>query len=158
MLRVLILPERSGGSVQRRYITSGNFDLCIDDGKRVALLTSDSSVWQNIESGTRIVMRVIFERPVSLSATYECRLCGAQNELGSLSSFSGWLTDGSLDWFVLCIGLIRVYLTRKSHGCKGRFQISLDPDQKNQGEKYCIDTEIRHCIRNFRVTRTVCMS
>ena len=100
---MLILPERSGASVQNRYITSGKFDFSIDDGKRVTLLTSDSNVWQNIEAGTRIVMRVIFERLGFLFTTYECHLCRAQNELVSLSNLSGWLTNGSLDWFVLCI-------------------------------------------------------
>jgi hypothetical protein len=102
---VLIPLEQSGGSVQRRYITSGKFDFCIDDGKRVTVLTSNSNVWQNIETGTRIVMRVVFERLASYSATYECHLCGASNKLVSFSSLSGlgWLTNGSLDWFVLCV-------------------------------------------------------
>jgi hypothetical protein len=103
MLPVLIPPERSGGSVQRRYITSGKFDFCIDDGKRVTVLTGDSNVWQNIEAGTRIVMRVIFEQLASFSATYKCHLCGASNKLVSSSGLSGWLTDGSLDWFVFPI-------------------------------------------------------
>ena len=101
---MLIPPERSGASVQRRYITSGKFDFSIDDGKRVTLLTSDLNVWQNIEAGTRIVMRVVFEQRAFASATYECHLCGARNELVvSFSNSSEWLTDGSLDWFVLCV-------------------------------------------------------
>jgi len=104
MLPVLIPPERSGASVQRRYITSGKFEFCIDDGQRVTLLTSDSNVWQNIETGTRIVMRVVFEQLASfLAADYKCHLCGAWNELVSFSNSSEWLTDGSLEWFVLCI-------------------------------------------------------
>ena len=103
MLPVLITPEQSGASVQRRYITSGNFDFCIDDSKRVTLLTSDSNIWQNLEAGTRIVMRVIFQQLPLFSATYGCHLCGAQNEIVSSSNSSEWLTDGSLDWFVFCI-------------------------------------------------------
>ena len=103
MLRVLIPPERNGASVQRRYIESGKFDFCIDDGRRVTMLTSDSNAWQNIEAGTRIVMRVVFERRAFFSATYECHLCGAQNKLVSFDNSSDWLTDGSLDWFVLPI-------------------------------------------------------
>ena len=105
MLPVLIPLERSGGSVQRRYITSGKFDLCIDEGKRVKVLTSDSNVWQNIEAGTRIVMRVIFEQLASFSATYKCHLCGEPNNLKlvSLNGLSEWPTGGSLDWFVLCV-------------------------------------------------------
>ena len=95
--------ERSGASVQRRYIESGKFDFCIDEGERVTLLTSDSSVWKNIEAGTRIVMRVVFERRSFFSATYyECHLCGAWNKLVSFDSPSEWVTDGSLDWCVLC--------------------------------------------------------
>ena len=107
MLSVLITPERSGASVQRRYITSGKFDFCIDDGRRVTLLTGGSNVWQNIEAGTRIVMRVVFEELAFFSpfesATYTCHLCEARNELGSFSNSSEWFTDGSLDWFVFCI-------------------------------------------------------
>jgi len=155
---VLILPERSGASVQRRYITSGKFEFCIDDGKRVTLLTNDSNLWQNIEAGTRIVMRVVFERQAFFYATYECHLCGAQNKIVSFDNSSEWLTDGSLDWFVLCILLIEIYLTWKSHTCKGRFQISLIRDREKPGGNDHIDTETRHCIRNFRVTQTVCMS
>jgi len=138
MLPVLIPPERSGASVQRRYITSGKFEFCIDDGRRVTLLTSDSNIWQNIEAGTRIVMRVIFERQAFFFSTYECHLCGAWNTLVSSSSSSGWLTDGSLD----------------CHACKGRFQISISRDRKTQGGNDHIDTETRHSIRNFRVTQT----
>ena len=105
MLSVLIPPDskRSGASVIIRYIASGKFDLCIDDDKRVTVLTGDSNVWQNIEAGTTIVMRVIFERRAFFSATYKCHLCGAPNKLVSFSGLSEWLTDGSLDWFVLCI-------------------------------------------------------
>jgi len=98
---VLIPIERSGASVQRRYITSGNFDFCIDDGQRVTLLTSDSNVWQSVEAGTRIVMRVVFERQSFSLATYECHLCGARNKLTPFNLLSGWFTDGSLDWFVV---------------------------------------------------------
>jgi len=136
----LIPPERSGASVQRRYITSENFDFSIDDGKRVTLLTSDSNVWQNIEAGTRIVMRVVFEQLAFYSAIYECHLCGTRNELVSFSNSSEWLTDGSLD----------------CHACKARFQISLDRDGKKQGrnDHIGIDTETRHCIRNFHVMQT----
>ena len=50
-------------------------------------------------------MRVIFEQLALFSETYECHLCGASNSLASLTSTTslGWVTDGSLDWFVFCI-------------------------------------------------------
>ena len=48
-------------------------------------------------------MRVVFERQAFFYATYECHLCGAWNELVLLSNSSEWLTDGSLDWFVVYI-------------------------------------------------------
>jgi len=81
MLSILIPLERSGASVQRRII------------------------WQNIEAGTRIVMRFNFERLAFFTATYECRLGGESNKPRIVLSGNslGWLTDGSLDWFVLCI-------------------------------------------------------
>jgi hypothetical protein len=47
-------------------------------------------------------MRVVFKQISFISATYECHLCGARNELLSFSnSLAEWLTDGSFDWFVL---------------------------------------------------------
>jgi hypothetical protein len=49
-------------------------------------------------------------------------------------------------------------LTWKSHACKGRYQISLDRNGGKQGGNDHIDTETRHCIRNFRVTQIVCIS
>jgi hypothetical protein len=103
MLPVLLTLGRSGASVQRRYIESGKFDFCIDDGKRVAQVTSGSNEWPNIEAGTKVVMRVVFEQETEFSATYTCHLCGAPNNLVSLSKAKEWLTDGSVDWFVLDI-------------------------------------------------------
>lgn len=100
MLKVLLTPERSGASVQRRYIESGNFDFCIDDGKRVAQMTSGSNEWPNVEPGTKVVMRVVFEQVTEFSATYTCHLCGATNKLVSFGEAKEWLTDGSVDWFV----------------------------------------------------------
>jgi hypothetical protein len=101
---VLLRPDRCGASVQRRFIEAGKFDLCIDDGQQVTQLTSDPNGWPNIEVGTKIVMRVIFEQMAQPSRPYTCHLCGALNDL-DLASFgtSEWLTDGSVDWFVLGI-------------------------------------------------------
>ena len=48
-------------------------------------------------------MRVVFERQAFFYATYECHLCEAQNKIVSFDNSSEWLTDGSLDWFVICI-------------------------------------------------------
>ena len=94
MFLTLLKPNRSGASVQRRYIESGKFDFCVDDGEQVEQLTSDSVGWQSIESGTTIVMRVIFEQMGRFSRTYICHLCGASNDVVS------GVTHGSVDWFV----------------------------------------------------------
>jgi len=65
-------------------------------------------------------------------------------------------------WFCRLVSalysLMRIYLTWKSHACKGRFQILLDRDRKKQGGDDRIDTETQHCIRNFRVMQAVCIS
>ena len=119
MLPVLLTPQRSGASVQRRYIESGKFDFCIDDGKRVARVTSDSSEWPKIQEGTKVVMRVVFEQMTAFSATYTCHLCGASNHLGSFGNSVDWLTDGSVDWFVRrihgwkCISYRKAMLARE---------------------------------------------
>jgi hypothetical protein len=100
MLTVLLPPNRDGASIQRQYIDSGNFDFCIDDGKRVGQLTNDTSGWPNIEAGTKIVMRVVLEQTTEFSRTYACHLCGTSNDLMSFGKMKEWLTDGSIDWFV----------------------------------------------------------
>ena len=103
MLPVLLTLQLGGASVQRRYIESGKFDFCIDEGKRVTQVTSGSNEWPNIEAGTKVVMRVVFEQKAAFSPTYTCHLCGASNHLGSFGRSRDWLTDGSVDWFVLRI-------------------------------------------------------
>ncbi|KAI6018714.1 hypothetical protein BKA83DRAFT_1684352 [Pisolithus microcarpus] len=103
MLRVLLKHGRSGASVQRRYIESGKFDFCIDDGKRVVQLSDDSNKQWNIDAGTKVVMRVVFERMSEFSATYTCHLCGTSNNLVSFGELKECLIDGSADWFVLGI-------------------------------------------------------
>jgi hypothetical protein len=97
---MLLKPNRSGASVQRWYIESGKFDFCIDDGIQVEQLMNGSMGWQNIEAGTTIVMRVVFEQMAILSLTYACHLCGASNSLTSFSKSEGWITDCSVNWFV----------------------------------------------------------
>jgi hypothetical protein len=99
MALALLQPNRSGASVQRRYIKSGKIDFCIDDGERVEQLISGSMGWQHIEPGTTIVMRVIFEQMATLSRTYLCHLCGAANDV-PFNKSEGRLTNGSVDWFV----------------------------------------------------------
>jgi hypothetical protein len=65
---------------------------------------------------------------------------------------------------------MKMYLTPKSHECKGRFQISVEmaitsrrafglaPVTGSGVMNDHIDTETRYCIRNFRVTQIVCIS
>jgi hypothetical protein len=51
-----------------------------------------------------------------------------------------------------------MYLTSKSHACKGRFQISIqeqDHVTRSHAGDDRIDTQTRHCIRNFRVIQIV---
>ncbi|KAI6013027.1 hypothetical protein EDC04DRAFT_721177 [Pisolithus marmoratus] len=146
MLEVVLTSQRRGASVQRRYLESGKFDLCIDDGQRVVQLSSGSNEWPNIEAGTKIVMRVVFEQAKFFTpAHYTCHLCGTPNNLSPPFGFEGWLTDGSVD----------------CHACKGRFQISLPSGRRGATRSDVgndlLDTETRHCIRNF-VTQIVCIS
>ncbi|KAG1766283.1 hypothetical protein EDD22DRAFT_950645 [Suillus occidentalis] len=62
MLRVLFQRESDAidAQIQRRYIEKGEYDLCIDEGMQVTLLTSHE--WSSIEAGTKIVMRVTIEQ------------------------------------------------------------------------------------------------
>ena len=62
---------------------------------------------------------------------------------------------------------MKMYLTPRSHECKGRFQISVQVAIPSGGATQVtrsdvvndqIDTETRHCIRNFRVRQIVRIS
>jgi hypothetical protein len=84
MLRVLFQRESDAidAQIQRRYIEKGEYDLCIDEGMQVTLLTSHE--WSSIEAGTKIVMRVTIEQQITpfSQIDYICHFCGAVNRLG----------------------------------------------------------------------------
>lgn len=52
----------------------------------------------NIDAGTKVVMRVVFEQMSEFSATYTCHLCGTSNNLVSFGELKECLIDGSADW------------------------------------------------------------
>jgi hypothetical protein len=66
--------------IQRWYIERKQYDFVIDDGTDVIQLTRESDIWSHLESGTRIVMRVIIEEEVAptMTAIYKCP-CGTPN-------------------------------------------------------------------------------
>ncbi|KAG2064133.1 hypothetical protein BDR04DRAFT_1110573 [Suillus decipiens] len=79
MLKVLLKCNSVEARVQRRYMESGQYDLCIDEGTQVTQLTSNE--WPRLEPGTKVVMNVIIEQQSSFfDISYKC-LCGAVNTL-----------------------------------------------------------------------------
>lgn len=79
MLKVLLKCNSVEARVQRRYMESGQYDLCIDEGTQVTQLTSKE--WPRLEPGTKVVMNVIIEQQSSFfDISYKC-LCGAVNTL-----------------------------------------------------------------------------
>ncbi|KAG0695536.1 hypothetical protein DFH29DRAFT_1072453, partial [Suillus ampliporus] len=81
MLQVLFKCDSAEARIQRRYLEKGRYNLCIDEGTRVARLTSNE--WSTIQAGTKIVMRVVFEQqdiPPS-EVDYKCHFCGTINHL-----------------------------------------------------------------------------
>ncbi|KAG1742477.1 hypothetical protein EDB19DRAFT_616516 [Suillus lakei] len=137
MLRVLFQRDVIEAQIQRWYIETGQYDLCIDEGTQVTPLTSCG--WSSIEPGTKIVMRVIIEQqePSSSEVDYQCHFCGAVNHLGAQAACS-----------INC----RV--------CNRRFQISCEPASEqrstrssNTDSNHMTDAEF-HLIRNFHVQQT----
>ena len=89
--------------IQRWYIERKQYDFVIDDGTNVVQLTRESDIWSNLESGTRITMRVIIEEEVdfTFTATYKCP-CGTQNTVNvSIWDFEAALERGcTITWLV----------------------------------------------------------
>ncbi|KAG2127125.1 hypothetical protein DEU56DRAFT_821298 [Suillus clintonianus] len=145
MLKALFKCNSAEAQIQRRYMESGKYDLCIDEGPRVTQLTSHQ--WSRLEAGTTIVMRVIIEQQMSSSSqvSYECP-CGAMNTLGieSMMYSFGRQADCSID----------------CRTCKRRFQVSRVPSNPDRialpsdiDSDAAPDTEM-DLIRNFHVRQT----
>ncbi|KAG1778196.1 hypothetical protein EV702DRAFT_1196615 [Suillus placidus] len=81
MLKVLFKCNSIEAQIQRRYMESGQYDLCIDEGTQVTRLTSNE--WSRLEVGMKVVMRIIIEQQTTSSSgvSYKCP-CGAANTLG----------------------------------------------------------------------------
>ncbi|KAG2057351.1 hypothetical protein BDR06DRAFT_199240 [Suillus hirtellus] len=81
MLKVLFKRNSIEAQIQRQYMESGQYDLCIDEGMQVIRLTNDE--WSRLEVGTKVVMRVIIQQWTTSSSgvSYRCS-CGTVNPLG----------------------------------------------------------------------------
>ncbi|KAF9532632.1 hypothetical protein CPB83DRAFT_847104 [Crepidotus variabilis] len=69
-------------NIQRRYVSAGMYDLCIDDGNRVIPIFGEAD-WANVEPGTKIVMSVaIGAWPRASGTIYQCprRGCDTWND------------------------------------------------------------------------------
>ena len=89
--------------IQRWYIERKQYDFVIDDGTNVIQLTRESDIWSNLESGTKITMRVVIEEEAdyTVSATYKCP-CGTPNTVNvSIGDLETVLECGcSITWLV----------------------------------------------------------
>ncbi|KAG1758306.1 hypothetical protein EDD22DRAFT_972246 [Suillus occidentalis] len=151
MLRVLFQHESDviDARIQRRYIEKGEYDLCIDEGMQVTLLTSYE--WSSIEAGTKIVMRVTIEQQITpfSQIDYICHFCGAVNRLGVRSV--NYRSQGRTFCLTVC------------QECQRRFQITrtLVPTNRprrssNSNSNRTTDAEM--ClIRNFVVQQVKCV-
>lgn len=81
MLEVLFKCNSTEARIQRRYMESGQYDLCIDEGTQVTRLTSNE--WSKLEAGTKVVMRIIIQQQMisPSGVSYKCP-CGAVNTQG----------------------------------------------------------------------------
>ena len=86
--------------VQRRYFDAGLYDLSIDKGAEVVQVTGEAARWPSIDAGTKLIMRVVFQQKQTSCKQYRCQVCGASNrvECRNPADWSGWLTEGSIDW------------------------------------------------------------
>lgn len=92
--------------IQRWYIERKQYDFVIYDSIEtdVIQLTRESDIWEKLEPGTKIVMRVITEETVAdkMTATYMCP-CGTPNGVNvSLDDLAVALQRGcTITWYVL---------------------------------------------------------
>lgn len=100
MLKMVLKCKARDAQVQRRYLDAGLYDLSIDQGVEVVQVTDEASGWPSIDAGTKLIMRVVFQQKQRSCKLYRCQLCGAPNrvECRNPADWSGWLTDGSIDW------------------------------------------------------------
>ena len=102
MLRASLFQCRPDqAQIQRWYIERKQYDFVIDVGTNVIQLTRESDIWSKLESGTRIVMRVIIEEVVdyNVTATYKCP-CGTPNTV-SIWDLTAALRRGfTITWLV----------------------------------------------------------
>ncbi|KAG2365400.1 hypothetical protein BDR07DRAFT_670402 [Suillus spraguei] len=140
MLRLLFERDGIEAQVQRRYIEQGKYDLCIDQGTQVTLLTNDK--WSSIEPGTTIVMRVAIEQKTDSGSDvdYRCHFCGTVNRLG-VESVKYWAKSQTV-------------CSTDCRECKRRFQItrrvttSLGSSNSNSDHKTEAEALL---IRNFHI-------
>ncbi|KAG1803003.1 hypothetical protein EV424DRAFT_1545062 [Suillus variegatus] len=81
MLKVLFKRNSIEAQIQRQYMESGQYDLCIDEGMQVTRLNSNE--WSTLEVGTKVIMRAIIQQQTTASSgvSYRCS-CGGVNPLG----------------------------------------------------------------------------
>ncbi|KAG1845174.1 hypothetical protein F4604DRAFT_1908095 [Suillus subluteus] len=150
MLQVLFECDSIEAHLQRRYVEEGQYDLCIDDGKQVTRLTSHG--WSSIATGTKIVMRVIFEEETTefdYEFDYKCHFCGTVNHIavGSIMNSLEQQAGCSID----------------CRGCERRFQISCEPPSAKQSTRSSNgnstggsdEASEMQLIRNFLVQQSV---
>ena len=104
MLRASLFQCRPDqAQIQRWYIERKQYDFVIDDGTNVIQLTRESDIWSKLESGTRIVMRVVMEEVANstVTATYKCP-CGTPNTVNvSIGDLMAALELGcTITWLV----------------------------------------------------------
>ncbi|KAG2339050.1 hypothetical protein BDR05DRAFT_1003727 [Suillus weaverae] len=147
MLKVLFKCNSIEAQIQRRYMESEQYDLCIDESTQVTRLTSNE--WSRLEVGTKVVMRIIIQERMTSSSgvSYKCP-CGAVNTLGA--------------------GSIMYSLERQAGSsidcrkCKRRFQISRVSSREKQStstRSSSIDSDHTtdagmDLIRNFHIQQS----
>ncbi|KAG1722749.1 hypothetical protein EDB19DRAFT_390922 [Suillus lakei] len=149
MLQLLFTSDSIEARIQRRYLEQGEYDLCIDDNKRVTRLTSHEL--SCIEAGTKLVMKVVLELPEEASPSevdFECHFCGAVNYLAADSiMYSCRRKAGS--WIDCQVCKRRFQITREhSSASRSTRSSNIDSDAMT-------DAEMR-LIRNFLVQQTIC--
>ncbi|KAG6382141.1 hypothetical protein JVT61DRAFT_784 [Boletus reticuloceps] len=160
MLSVILFECRPDeAEIQRWYIERKLYDFVIYNktNSDVIQLTRESDIWSNMESGTRIVVRVIVEEVVrsAVMATYKCP-CGTLNAVEvSIEEVATALQRGCT--------IIWALNELKSRHCERRFQITRTQNEQEvtddtSSQRQAIATpaaESKHLIRNFLARQVV---
>jgi hypothetical protein len=137
----------------------GQYNFCIEKEKQVTELTGQGDEWPEIKAGTKVVMRVLFQKPLQSESTKACGFCGDSDYSLQRIPTNGTLHEWTVRWYIGFSSRSELRLTVESRGCKRQYQLTIHgPNQggpQDSVPRRTIDGANMHLLRNLRVHEVV---